>query len=133
MATSIEVAVRKQPMANFARDTVVAVMVSLVDVTFNISLSCVLEAVFPAYSDEKNVWLGGLEGFLEVSLHVLFSSFFLRASSSLLNTGGKLVPYGALVGIFLLSNALRKLYALQRHLVEIVSSQVADKAKSSSE
>ena len=133
MATAIDVAVRTNPTANFARETVGAVLISTIDVVFNIALSSVLEAVFPAYDPEKNVWLGGLEGFLAISLLVLFGSLFLLTSAALFSTGGRLVPYGALVGIFLLSNALRKVYALQTRLVGIVTQQVVDKAKSSDE
>jgi hypothetical protein len=84
-------------------------LLALIDVGVNIVLSGLLEAVFPKYDPGKNVWLGGLEAVAEIALHVVFSNVFLLVGGELFSTEGTLVPFGALVGIFLLGNALEKL------------------------
>lgn len=103
-------------------------LLTLLDVGVNIGLSALLEAVFPAYSDEKNVWLGGLEAAGEMSLHVLLSSLVLYWGRSVFSTRGTLVPYGALVGVFLMAQAIRKMYALQAHVLQNAYTRLGKKA-----
>lgn len=103
-------------------------LLTLLDVGVNIGLSAVLEAVFPAYSPSKNVWLGGLEAAGEMSLHVLLSSLVLYWGRSVFSTRGTLVPYGALVGVFLMAQALRKMYALQAHVLNNAYTRLGKKA-----
>lgn len=106
-------------------------LLALIDVGVNIVLSGFLEAVFPKYDPAKNVWLGGLEAVAEIALHVVFSNMFLLVGGELFSTAGTLVPFGALVGIFLLGNALKKLYALQSHILGRVLQRLAKKAPKS--
>lgn len=128
------VSVASPAAANPVRAVLFSAVMSVLDVGMNIVLSGVLEAIFPPYNPKKNVWLGGLEAAFEISLHVLFSNFLLFASKGLFSTGANLVPFGALVGIFLLGNALQKLYALQSHVLGAVYTRMASKApKSTSE
>lgn len=103
-------------------------LLTLLDVGVNIGLSAVLEAVFPAYSPSKNVWLGGLEAAGEMSLHVLLSSLVLYWGRSVFSTRGTLVPYGALVGVFLLAQGIRKMYALQAHVLNNAYTRLGKKA-----
>lgn len=62
---------------------------------------------------------------------MVFSNIFLVAGRNLFSTAGTLVPFGALVGIFLLGNALQKLYALQSHVLGRVLTRLAKKAPKS--
>lgn len=110
---------------------VYSAMLAVIDVGVNILLSGFLEAVFPKFDPKKNVWLGGLEAIAEIALHVVFSNIFLVAGRDLFSTAGTLVPFGALVGIFLLGNALQKLYALQSHVLGRVLQRLAKKAPKS--
>jgi len=128
---SFSVSVASPTAANPVRAVLLTAVLSILDVGANIVLSGILEAIFPPYTPDKNVWLGGLEAALEISLHVLFSNFLLFASRGIFSTGSNLVPFGALVGIFLLGNGLQKLYALQSHILGAVYSRMASKAPKS--
>lgn len=132
-AGSFNVTLTSPTAANPVRAVLLSALMSVLDVGMNIVLSGVLEAIFPPYDPAKNVWLGGLEAAFEVSLHVLFSNFLLFASKGLFGTGNNLVPFGALVGIFLLAGALQKLYALQSHVLGAIYSRMATKAPKSTE
>lgn len=130
-AAAFNVTLTSPTSANPVRTVLLSGLMSVIDVGMNIILSGVLEAIFPPYDPKKNVWLGGLEASFEIALHVLFSNFLLFASKGLFGTGNNLVPFGALVGIFLLGNALQKLYALQSHVLGAIYSRMATKAPKS--
>lgn len=123
----LEESMRDHPV----KAVIYSAMLAVIDAGVNILLSGFLEAVFPKFDPKKNVWLGGLEAFAEIALHVVFSNIFLVAGRNLFSTAGTLVPFGALVGIFLLGNALQKLYALQSHVLGRVLTRLAKKAPKS--
>ena len=87
---------------------------STVDLSTNVVVSALVEAIFPEFDETKNVWLGGFEAFLEIGFFLLLSSKIAESlSEGLSGYGFAAVPYGTLLGIFLLENAYRKLLRLQ--------------------
>ena len=128
---AFDVVLRQNMAQNPVRAVIYSGILAVLDVGLNIVLSGFLEAVFPVYDPKKNVWLGGLEAIAEIALHVVFANMFLLVGRDLFSTSGTLVPFGALVGIFLLGNALQKLYALQSHILGRVMQRIAKKAPKS--
>lgn len=92
-------------------------LLTIVDVSLNIVVSTLLETIFPAYDANRDIWWGALQATGEIILHVMVTNVLLYWSNGFLGTAGSLVPFGALVGIYLLTSARAKLEALQRHLV----------------
>lgn len=128
---AFDVVLRQNMAQNPVRAVIYSGVLAVLDVGLNIALSGFLEAIFPAYDPKKNVWVGGLEAVAEIALHVVFANMFLLVGRDLFSTAGTLVPFGALVGIFLLGNALQKLYALQSHILGRVLQRMAKKAPKS--
>jgi hypothetical protein len=77
-----------------------------------------LKCIFPEYDESKGPWVSGMEAFFEITMFLLISSRISDAlSQGTIGYGFAAVPYGTLLGIFLLDNAYQKLLFLQSSLI----------------
>lgn len=87
-----------------------------IDLSVNVVVSGLLEGLFPGVDTKESVWWGAVLAFAEIGIHVAVSSTLVLYSYETFSIDGKMVPYGALTGVFLMTQAVQRMQRLVQYL-----------------